>query len=362
MVQNQIIEQVKLDGETSMTGNLFYASDKAIFDALIQRKITNENLAELFFERGIIVSKKTDREELSKYFSRNIHDYYDHQFIAKVFGTAPRKEKTISQEIKNDIPKEEIEEILREVCDTKANPDEVYNLVTTDDGFNIDVLYQVIDYNKTEFKQVVQREASIAITKDNDGWTLKSPLNDYIENVRDLFLDKVSTSIDEELIVERIELNSILFPDARTKFFEELINSVSGYSCIDVTDVYVHNPNEMDESETHISKATLKGNGVLESIELKKLYEKNFYLWKINWKIKTGKHDSDLYEIEAQFADAENCDKFSYVIKGFYKFISKDEYNKTKTSLSKEDELRISKLLDNAAKKTMFSIKKEFGT
>ena len=316
----------------------------------------------LFFERGIIVSKKTTREELSRYFSRNIHDYHDHQFIAKVFGTAPRKEKTISQEIKNDIEREEIEDILSEICDTKSNPDEVYSLVTTDDGFNLDILYQVIDYNKTEFKQVVKREASISVTKDNNGWTLKSPLNDYVEDVRDLFLDKVASSLTEELIVERIELNSILLPSARTKFFEELIKNVGGYTCVDVTDVYVHNPNQMDESETHISKATLKGNGVLDSIELKKLYEKDFYLWKINWKIKTGKRDSDLYEMEAQFSDAENCDKFSYVIKGFYKFISKDDYNKGKTLLSKEDELRISKLLDNAAKKTMVSIKKEFGT
>lgn len=346
-----------------VAGSLFYASDKAVFDALIQRKITNSQLAELFFERGIVISKNTSREELAKYFSRNIHDYYDHQFISKIFGSSSKKEKTITKEIKNEIDTEDIETVVADLCTSSAGIDEIFNYESTDDGYQINIKYKEVDYSKAEFRQVVQKEATITLNKEFDGWTIRSPLNDYIEDVNDSLLDKISTQLEEsdELNVERIEFVTMTSNELRKSFFDDkLIKGILGYSLYDVTDVNVYNPDSLDDgTDIHISKASLKGKGVLESAELKGLYDKKFYIWKINWKIRKN-DSSDIIEIEAQFSDAENYDKFSYVIKGYYKNISQGEYNTSKTNLSKEEELKYSKLLDSAAKRIMSSIKAEF--
>lgn len=346
---------------SNISGNLFYASDKAVFDALIQRKIRNEDLAELFFERGTIISKNTSREVLSKQFSRNIHDYYDHQFISKIFSANSKKEKTTSDNIKNDLENDDLESILEELSESQSNSDTIVQHTVTDDGFIVDLQYKEIDYNKTEFKQVVQKKAQIILKKENNEWIIKSPLNNFIEDIKEKLLDNISTSLDstDELIVERIELTSILSPTLRTEFFTKLINSISGYTLFDVTDVYVYNGEEDDsDSEDlgiHISKASLKGNGVIGSPELSSLYDKDFYIWKINFKIRISQF-SDIYEIEAQFADPKNFDKFSYIIKGLYKY-NEDSYNKQRKHLSSNDELTFSDLIDKNAKQIMIEIK-----
>lgn len=345
-----------------VSGNIFYASDKAVFDALTQKKITNEQLAELFFTRGTIISKKTSRDNLSKYFSRNIHDYYDHQFIAKIFGSTSRKEKTIATRIKNNIDADEIESIVSSLCTNRSDNDEKLDFITKENGYDITIKYKEIDYNKTEFKQVSDKEAIISLIKEGEEWFIRSPLNDFIENIKENLLDNISVEIQNnngELITENIELITVSDFSLRKKFFDkELISSIGNYSLHDVTHVYVYNPDDESDEEIHISKASLNGNGVLESSELSSLYEKGFYIWKIIWKIREN-NMSDIYEIEAQFANAKVCDKFSYLIRGFYKYKDGD-YNSSKTQLSNADELRITQLIDKAAKFSMDKIKKEW--
>lgn len=345
-----------------VSGNIFYASDKAVFDALTQKKITNEQLSELFFTRGTLISKKTSRDNLSKYFSRSIHDYYDHQFIAKVFGSTARREKTIATRIKNNIENDDIEEIVSSLCSTRSDNDEKLDFITKDNGFDISIKYKEVDYNKTEFKQVSDKEAVISLIKEGDEWFIRSPLNDFVEGVKEHLLDNISEEMQNEsteLETEDIELNIVDDLSLRKKFFDkELISSIGSYSLYDVTQVYVYNPDDESDPDRYISKASLNGNGVLESSELSSLYGKGFYIWKIIWKIREN-NMSDIYEIEAQFANAKDCDKFSYLVRGFYKY--KDgEYNSSKTQLSDADELRITQLIDKAAKSTMDKIKKEW--
>ena len=63
---------------------LYFASDKNVFDALVQKhKVDAQTLTTLFRNRNTIVSKATDREVLADYFSRLTHDYYDHKLISE---------------------------------------------------------------------------------------------------------------------------------------------------------------------------------------------------------------------------------------------------------------------------------------
>ncbi|WP_342754764.1 hypothetical protein AAGQ96_02670 [Pantoea sp. MBD-2R] len=48
---------------------LHSVTDKSLYDALCQPRVTNNELRELFLERGIIISKKTDKKDLAKNFS-----------------------------------------------------------------------------------------------------------------------------------------------------------------------------------------------------------------------------------------------------------------------------------------------------
>ena len=80
--------------------SLYYASDKNIFDALNQHKVDIPTIMGLFERRNIIISPKTPRDELAKYFARQIHDYHDHRDIAARLGIAPRRERITSMDVR----------------------------------------------------------------------------------------------------------------------------------------------------------------------------------------------------------------------------------------------------------------------
>jgi len=305
-------------------GNILYASDKALFDALVQFKFKKSDLAELFISRGVIVSKASTREDLSKYFSRLNHDYYDHELIASVLGVAHRKEKSSLTSIKNDIEKDSVEKALGALQSKRQALGERVEVRSTNKGHELIIRYTEVDYNKSEFKQVIEKEAVLLVESSGSELQIRWPQNDFVEVLKEEILDELAGVVDsdEELNVQEIELTHVLDVKLRTKFFVNLINSMSGYDLCDVTDVYVFNPKKSgdDELGVHISKASLKGEGVLESEELLSLYKKGFYLSKIVWKAKADQHEADLYRFEAQFSDAENCKRFSYMASGVYKF------------------------------------------
>jgi len=348
------------------SGSLYYASDKALFDALNQHKFTNQDIQKLFFKRGMITSKNTDRKELSKHFCRLTHDYYDHENIASTFGSTSKREKISNTTILNTIEDDTIEEILGELKNDIQSQDELFDIESTEDGFNIKLKYKVVDYNKSEFKQVSDKIANITIEKEGSGWSIRGPLNEYTNTIKDSFLDKVAENIDDELDTKDINLLSIRSSEKRTQFFKDLIENINGYQLVDVSDVFVFHPEgyEMEEEDeedydeqisgVHIKKASLKGQQVLISDELQSLYDRGFYITKIIWTVmKNGSSESDKYELEAQFTKPQDCTDFSYLVRGFFKYNEDGSYNTSKTNASTEEEKKFSRLLEKAAEKAL---------
>ena len=345
------------------SGNLFYASDKAIRDALLQQKFTKADLKDIFLSRGILVSNETKRDVLANYFCCLNHDYFDHQTIASILGVGTRKEKTSITNVKNSINKETLEGVIHQIRDEQQKHGDIAEIKATHKGFEIKLKYSQVDYNKSEFRQVVDKEAIVSIETDDDGVAIRWPLNDYVEDVKEKILDLLSktTKHNESLDIEELELTNIEGADSRTGFFTQLIELMDGLSLYDVTDVHVYHPKESKDDETdnlgvHISKASLKGEGVLSSSELTSLYRKGFYIWRIIWIAKKNSFDSDLYEFEAQFADAELCRKFSYMVRGVYKYKHGGEYNKGKTSMPINEENKFSRLIESAAQNSLNKI------
>src|SRR5690606_2786270 len=95
-------------------GSLYFVSDKSVHDALVQHRFKKSDLSTIFLNRGIIVSPQTSREEVASYFSTLNHDFYDHNMIANVFASNPRKEKTSVTSIFGNVSREGMDSALKD--------------------------------------------------------------------------------------------------------------------------------------------------------------------------------------------------------------------------------------------------------
>lgn len=150
-------------------GHIYSASDRSIYDALNQSKVIKDALQELFLRRGIIISRETPREEIAKYFSRIQHDFHDYQRLSELLGSISRKEQLSTQYVKNDISISNVSTLVNTI---DANSLDVGLDVTAASGgksLHIHVSYTMTHFSKSEFRQVVEKDALIEIEKHGTG-------------------------------------------------------------------------------------------------------------------------------------------------------------------------------------------------
>mgnify|MGYP003575461406 CR=1 FL=1 len=343
---------------------LYFASDKNVFDALIQKqKVDTSTLATLFRKRNTIVSKSTDREELAGYFSSLTHDYYDHKVISEKIGIAPRRERSTSVELNGELAVEDvkatIEELRREINESGDNA----FISREGDNFTLTIQYSRPDYRKSEFAQLVNKDAVIEFAKTESGYSIVSPQNEFANEVRDELVLKIKEKTPtpvEEFVVTLFDKPS---PKARTKFFIDLVDGVAGFNKRDVSDVYVYKPKLSDddrddlageEDETHIEKVLLRGNGVNRSNILNDLVSSDsYFIIKICWTTKRLMGNGDAYKLEASFADPKDCHKFSVLLKSVWPNVE-GKHPRSRAPFKFEiDEL--TKAVEQAAKKAMLA-------
>lgn len=346
---------------------LYSVTDKALFDALNTSKINNSELRDLFLSRRVIISIDSKREDLSREFSKYNHDYYDHQKIASAMGIVQRKEKITTSDYTTEIGQDALEETLN-ILKTKITQEKDLCIWHEDSHGNyvIDITYETPDYTKSEFKQIVKKEACITIEKNDTGYTVRYPDNpkvsEYEKTIRESLVQKAEET-DSPFDFTKINLASVDDSVARTSFFQKLLYGMDNHKPVDVTDVYVYHPKPSDDEKEksgelgiHISRASLKGEGVLQSGELQELYERGYYISKIRWKFEETLVGSDIYEIEAMFGEPETFENFSYITRGKYKYKSQGEYNKNPSRLDPKEELEISRVIEKTAKKIINDI------
>lgn len=362
---------------------LYSVTDKAIFDALNQNKISNEDMRNLFFKRGILISTKTQRKSLAIDFSKYYHGYKDFQHLSDVLGSIGRREKSTNNYIKTDLDKNDFEACIRNtLSELNKEGDTTKIIETPNGGFDILVKYVKLDYKLSEFRQSSTREANIQIELlENNEYLVRCPPNSKSDEFMTILEKKIKEESDNnDFSNDTITLESVKLSSERTRFFMELIHNMEHHEFVDVSDVFISHPvsleveraslsddNEKEDEESstpdlgyHISKASLKGRGVLESDELKDLLDKDFYISKVIWTIKNKNYiDSDMIEIEAQFSDSDNCRIFSYLIRGYYPYVSIGEYNKNRKAFDTVRERELSKLLEKTAKEISDRIVKD---
>lgn len=345
-------------------GTIFSANDKSINDALNQKTVTNSDLRELFISRGILISKDTSRRNIALHFSRLAHDYNDYEKLAQIFGGQVHREKMASRRITTSVPLPTFESCAHELkADLEKGGATVKVYAGSGTRMDIEIKYQKLQFNKSEFRQVVNKTAIISVQREGQDVVFHGPHNDDVREWIDQLGKTAREKSGEDLEFDDIELPTSFSAKKRSEFFTTLIKSVDGYQLADVTDVYVSHPKpdpddeseELDDVQSgiHISKASLKGQGVLHSEELKLLEKKNFYISKIIWTSRNGNVDSDLYEFEAQFSSPEQCKAFTYLPRGFYRNLEGHDFSQTRYGFTTEDEYRLGKLIEAAARTTL---------
>ncbi len=345
------------------TRGIYSVSDKAMFDALNQHKVTNQDLKDIFFSRGILISKETPREELAKYFSGFTHGFDDYQKLSTILGGSVRRERSTTTKIITSVSEDDLEAAALKLCAQIAAEGEYADVTKHVNGdIEIHIKYTKMSLDKTEMRQSVQREAKITLEKSGNEFNIRSPMNIDVEDWKADLINHLEGEISAEVTTENISLEHISAPKVRTEFFTRLIDGITSLKRLDVSDVYVFHPKAAKESEdeendnsdvdigVHISKASLKGEGVLQSDELNSLYTKGFYIWKIVWTSKDEDYDSDIYEFEMLFSNPENFTGFSFICKGFYKYKGQGAYNASRTLLTSTQEKDFSQKIEKAAR------------
>ncbi len=342
------------------TGSLYYASDKALYDALCLSAMTKEKVAGLMQSRGVLISRRADKEWVADYFSRLTHDYFDYQEIANAFGSTSRKEKNSTATVNQKVELDELEQVAKAIVEEQIDNGNFAEYLVNKGSLQIRLKYQTYDPNKSEFKQAVKKEAVIILETTDNGLNIRWPANSVVEAVKDELLDKIYQKVDdpEAFEVEVISLENIDSPEVRSHFFLKLIEAIGDYKRFDVTDVSVFHPERDGEADdelgVQIVKASLKGEGVTNSPELKGFHSSGFYISKIVWTAKTDNFDSDMYTFEAQFLDPLNCSNFAYLIRGIHKYSENTKQtSKSAKRVSKAEELKLNKLLEHAARKAL---------
>lgn len=249
--------------------NIHSVTDKALYDALNQKQITLNEIQDLFLERGTIISKKTPRKDLARNYSRMTHDYYEHQKIATLLGGQSRTEKNTCVRIESCVDKKDIIEAAEKLKNQITAQDDYCKIIVDGSRVLINIRYLSTNYGKSDFKQAINKEALIEIEPIDNGYSIRRPDNENLQDYEELLLGHISSiqkdKVDDsnlDLKLNEISLSHNNSADVRTLFFDKLIRTLDGYELEDVTDAYVYHPKpetiEAEEGNTetgvHVSK------------------------------------------------------------------------------------------------------------
>jgi hypothetical protein len=357
----------------------FFASDKSIFDGLMQKKIPKSKLLDFLCRKGIVLSPDISRRELALYVSRTFVDYYTCQQISSFLESEQRREKTTNSFVEVEINKSEI---ITACQSLQENIDNGETCVVSHYGdmTKLTVTYEDVDFSKTELRQRSTKTCEIEITHTDEGFSVRQPANDKASHITAEIIEKISESKGEKIKPEVISLTRFREPECRSFFFERLIHSVEGHQLVDVIAVSINHklsdgladddddePSELSDEELdrivtgYITKAVLNGTGVLESSEFSQLHREGFFISKIVWHvIDRDLTNSKKIELEALFKEPDSCTEFAYLCRGYYE--KRDEnFNITRKSFEKGEDKPMMLLLEKAAKAAYQEVIEKYG-
>ena len=352
--------------------SFYYATDKNIFDALNEHKVDTPTVVHLFQRRNIVVSKKTVREDLAKYFSRLTHDYYDHKDIAARLGILSRRERITSMDVAGAGDTDELQGVVEQLKNEMEASGDVVQIKRDGDNLSIHVQYSEVDYKRNEFAQVQVRDGTVEFVKTAEGFVVRNTQNEYLNAVRETLLAKIEKTTEATLTKVTVSLFDIPLAKLRSKFFHELATSMPGFVRRDVTDVYVFKAKPEAESsqesdddfvadpDTHVERVFLRGSGVSRSELLNELLDaENYYIIKMGWTATETMGVGNVYDVEATFADPKDCTGFSFILSGVFP-VEEGKASTRRRSPHKHEIDAISRVIESKARELVATLREEY--
>ena len=340
-----------------------YFTEKDIYDALMssKRTMTIPLIIELARDKGIILSSEEPRDELVKYLSSLLYDYYDLNVLIDHITPAHKKEKSKVTKIDTKIEATDLKNIAKEIANEniiiQVNKDPKDASKTT-----LKVEYDEIDFSKTRLRQKVRKESIIEITEENGKSTISKASNDKVDEIMQKILEKVEIKNNTKIEEKKINLSTFEHKQ-KIQYFTSLIGNINGCKLDDVVKVTVNydedNPEAEEDVINLITNASFKGKGLLSTPEYQELKEKGFYITSIIWNAIETKTNGDKLEFEASLSSNSNIEEVSFAVKGIYRFKEKDQYTSTKRSLKSEEATKYTNILETAAFKVYDEIEKQ---
>ena len=353
--------------------SIYIPSDKNIYDALQHKKVTHSEVLKFLRNRGVIVSHKLDKSDLSKLIAQLTFDYHDYRHLTKLLENPNRKEKTTRTTVKTSSTNDELVKACQSIS-KDSSADESFKVIKKEDSTTLVVTYADIDFTKTELRQRSIKKCEIKLQAHSDEVTVRMPATKKGREITDKIKAFLSEQKGEELEEEVISLENLVIPEARSLFFDTLIKSISGYKLDDVSSVDVYHEidsledssDEDEEAESSsfagfINKAALAGGSVLESTEFNQLHSRGFFISKIIWTVVDTIPGGDMVELEAQFGNPSSCTDFKYLVRGIKNYNERKGYhNTTKRPPSRIETNTFNNRLEKAAKIAFDTVTKKY--
>lgn len=354
--------------------SIYIPSDKNIYDALQHKKVRHLDALKFLSKRGILVSPKLGKTCLSQRVSRVTFDYHDFISLTKLLENPNRKEKSTRTTVKTEAKDEELLQICNNIADNENSEDNAFKVVKKGDSVVLLATYTEIDFTKTELRQRSIKNCEVDLSRSADDVTIRMPATKKGKELAAKIKSQLEKLKGEKLEEESISLENIANPEARTYFFDALIQSIPGYKLQNVSSVNVHHEidsleDSQDDEEQeasasyagYINKAVLTGGSVLESAEFKQLHSNKFFISRIIWTAEDELPKGDLVEMEAQFGAPSSCTEFNYLVRGIRSFNERTSlHNVTKRSPSRSEMNHFGKEIDKASRTALKKVKEKY--
>ncbi len=337
-----------------------YFTPREIFDALMSSKkiITTSVLVELARDRGVIVSSEDTREDIIKYLSSFVYDYYDLNVLIEHITPSYKKEKLKTTQLDAVI---DINDLVKISKDISNNQDDKTRVTTTKDAKDpnktiIKIEWEDIDLGKTRLRQKVPKESIVELVEENGVMKISKASNDKVDEVLQSIISKVSEKRDIDIKEEKINLYGFSFEE-KTQYFTKLINSIDKCTLFDVVKVSVNKEDGFDEEEEIIeviTNASFKGNGLLHTDEYQTLKEREYFITSILWQSVEDRVNGDKIEFEASLVISKECEELTFAPKVIFRSNGSGGYTKSRRPLKEEELNQYTKILE----KQVFSIYK----
>lgn len=357
-------------------GTICYPTYRDVRDALLSssQKPSTDYLLVFLADRGIFISNDLSRDEIVEEISMRKLSFNDFEELLDLIEVQSRNEKIEFKSIKNsslDLNAIKINELANKLQEKRENNGEIISVDTDSTGkISINVNYIEFDYGKTPLRQRREKEAKIEIIKENGSNKFRYPSNERMRDVVGNLLHLIEDESEEDIQVKEIDLSNFS-REKRTLFFRELMRSLDGYKFEDVIKVGLENKandigftetesNEVSEeleeiekeaieadAKSFLKKASLDGEGLLHSEELRSFLSSGFYFSRVVWIVKNTKEKVALEALMENPIEGKN---YKYSVRGIFPMKrNREGYAKNIKQLTPEDRRRLSHLLENAS-------------